>query len=127
MSAAGNLWHGTLPRMAVYPISPRKDWVRIFASASSAPSANSPNGNGTNVFGDTTQRTVNGFADDRADASGLYRLRNPLGTWSHGRCGRSGRKKNHLNPDRRKMRAKARGQRYDGNGSPACGARRSNQ
>ena len=107
MSAAGNLWHGTLPRMAVYPISPRKDWVRIFASAPSASSANSPNANGTNVFGDTTQRTVNGVADERADASG--------------------RKKNHLNPDRRKMRAKARGQRYDGNGSPACGARRSNQ
>jgi hypothetical protein len=68
MSAAGNLWHGTLPRMAVYPISPRKDWVRIFASAPSASSANSPNGNGTNVFGDTTQRTVNGVADERADA-----------------------------------------------------------
>ena len=66
MSAAGNLWHGTLPRMAVYPISPRKDWVRIFASASSAPSASSanpPKGNGTSDLAENNRRTVGDLAD----------------------------------------------------------------
>jgi len=37
-------------------------------SAPSASSATPPNGNETNVLGDATLRTVNGVADDRADA-----------------------------------------------------------
>ena len=71
MSAAGNLWHGTLPRMAVYPISPRKDWVRIFASAPSASSANPPKGNGTSDLAENNRRTVGGLADGKGDDAGM--------------------------------------------------------
>ncbi len=74
MSAAGNLWHGTLPRMAVYPISFRKDWVRIFASASSAPSASSanpPKGNGTSDLAENNRRTVGDLADGKGDDAGM--------------------------------------------------------
>jgi len=46
--------------------SPDYGWAQ--PSAPSASSATPPNGNETNVLGDATLRTVNGVADDRADA-----------------------------------------------------------
>jgi hypothetical protein len=57
--------------MAVYPISPRKDWVRIFASAPSASSANPPKGNGTSDLAENNRRTVGDLADGKGDDAGM--------------------------------------------------------
>ena len=72
------------------------DYRGLQPSAPSASSANSPKGNGTNVFAENNRRTVGDLADAKADAgqddAGLDRPRQTIEIRRYRRCGRKGRK-----------------------------------